>query len=270
MPLHETDIGHIETREWGDGPELIVLLHAAASSPHALARFAESLARPGRRVIAPMHNRYGQTDYPASDNPIDCHIAVAAACLDLYLADRQIVIGHSMGGLVALLLCLRESRPDALVLYEPIVPDILDRNDPDDMAARDWDRGLVFDIAAKLEAGDPEPGIAAFVEGWNEMTWQAIPEAARQKLIDAAPVFAAETCAVQDYTIDRQALAAMSTPPLILYGSKSPELIHRMTKRLADHIPQSRRVALDGLRHMGPVTKPDLVAAAIEAYLQNP
>ena len=46
-------IGDVEMLEIGDGPELVLLLHAAAQNPRAMAGLAKRLATPGRRILVP-------------------------------------------------------------------------------------------------------------------------------------------------------------------------------------------------------------------------
>jgi pimeloyl-ACP methyl ester carboxylesterase len=267
MPLHDTPAGTLETREWGDGPELLLLLHAAASSPQALARLAEALQRPGRRIVAPMLNGYGRTAMRQDENPVLSHVAAAEACIDLFPSEQRIVLGHSMGGLVALLLALRGTLPDAMVLYEPIVIAALNPDDPEDAAARDWDRALVNDLGEKLAAGNTEAGVAAFVEGWNETSWNAIPEAARQRLVASGPLLAAETRAVHDCAVEPESFVRVKVPVLLLQGTQSPVLASRIMTGLLRRLPRVRRTILAELGHMGPALKPTPVAGAVEDFL---
>jgi len=269
MPLHDTPAGPVETREWGDGPELVVLLHAAASSPQALAGLAERLARPERRVIAPMLNGYGRTAIAGAGDSLEAHVAVAAACSGFYPATRRIVFGHSMGGLIALLRAMRDGPPDALILYEPIVVGALNRVDPEDAAALEWDGTLVRELGEKLAEGDGESGVAAFVEGWNETRWAAIPEAARARLAAAASTLAAETRAVHDCSIDATAWDRVTAPVLLLQGTISPPLVSRIMTGLLRRLPRVRRTVLAELGHMGPALRPAPVAAALEDFLRR-
>lgn len=269
MPLHETPDGTVETLEWGEGPEQIILLHAAASSPHALTGFAECLARPDRRIIAPMLNGYGGTQMRTTGGPIEDHLTVAAACLDLYPADRRVVLGHSMGGLVALLSALRRDPLDALILFEPIVIGVLDFDDAEDRAACAWDRTIVRDFGSFVAAGEPERGIAAFVEAWNEFPWDAIPDAVRARLVGAAPRLAAETHAVGEQEVELGALAKFSAPVLLLQGSTSPALPSRVIRRLAQQLRDVECMTLNELGHMGPIMVPTAVADAFETFLSQ-
>lgn len=244
--------------EWGEGDEIVVLLHAAAAGPTSLAGLARALARPGRRVVAPALAGYSRTAPPPGD-PLDAHVAVVNACLDLLPAGRRMVFGHSMGGLVAL---LAAPAVEAMVLYEPITLGLLRDDDAEDRAARAWDREIVGFLAAAVARGQPEPGVARFVAAWNELAWDALPPAARQRLLDAAPRLAAEVRAGSDRALP---LDRIRCPVRMLQGGKSPPITHRMTMRLGAALPDGHRVILPPCGHMGPVQAATMVAAAFPA-----
>ena len=119
------------------------------------------------------------------------------------------LIGHSMGGLVALLAALDGVPADALVLYEPIVLDCLDMNDPVDSAARAWDAERVDKLRDGVAGGDPEAGVKAFIEAFNEVSWSDLPATLRADLVSKAAVLAAETRAAPLVELDRSKLAAL-------------------------------------------------------------
>src|SRR5579859_2937997 len=118
MPVYHTALGDVEMLEWGDGPELLVMLHAAAAGPQSLAALAALLMRPGLRIVAAALNRYGATAMRDEADRVQAHVDVLRATLQLYPAERRTLFGHSMGGLIGL---LEAASFDAITLYEPIV-----------------------------------------------------------------------------------------------------------------------------------------------------
>lgn len=258
MPVLTTPIGPIETLQWGDGPTLVLLLHAAAAGPGSLSGLAKALARPDRTIVAPALHGYGATSVVCPGDRMDAHVAVTRTCLDAYPAGRRVVFGHSMGGLVAL---LAAPPVDAMVLYEPITLGLLRDDDPDDRAERAWDLGIVGALERSVAAGDPEAGIRVFVEAWNELSWPALPASVRVRLIAAAPALAEEIRNGADRPLP---VDAVRVPLLILQGARSPAITARMTARLRDAVPGSRRVVLKGCGHMGPVQAVGVVVDAIE------
>lgn len=261
MPVYHTPNGPVESLEWGEGDEVFVLAHAAAAGPGALSGLAKALARPGRRIIAPALNFYGGTALQTPGGQVAGHAAAIEAILDA--VPVSLLFGHSMGGLAALL--TRHPVP-RLVLYEPILTGLLREDDPDDLAARAWDRAINAEFDRRFAAGDAEGAIAAFVEAWNETRWTDLPEAARSRLITAAASLGRDMHDVSFFALEPDAIAARENS-LLLRGTRSPPITARMTARLAAAFPAAHTAVLDGCGHMAPVLNPGRVAAAITDWL---
>lgn len=153
MPLLETSDGQIETIEWGNGNELVVLLHASASGPQTLSAFAKELSKRDRKVVAPALSGYGKTGLTDSMSPITANLILTRHVLCAHGSKARILFGHSMGGLIALLSTLHaedmDAPVDALILYEPILPSLLVRRSTDDAAALSWDRAVIAALDAR-------------------------------------------------------------------------------------------------------------------------
>jgi len=271
VPSYRTDTGQIEVLEWGDGPELWVLLHAAATGPRGFTGLAEALARPHRRIVAPALQRYGATSVVEDGGRLAAHMAVAAWCLARYPAGRRVLFGHSMGGLIALMLAGADepagAAVDSLVLYEPIALACLDPDDPVDRAEREWDRRLIADFARRMAEGNPEAGIAGFINAWNETAWDSLPASGRARLIQAAADILTD---IQDDGAGRLAPERIAAGTLTLWGAESPPIMTRIRDRLRTRLRRETSVVLDGAGHMAPLLAPVAVAAAIEAWLIRP
>lgn len=277
MTVHETAIGRIELLRTGSGANTAILLHAAASGPRALFKLGAALSGESSdwQAIMPALNGYGGSALPEAkaDDPFAAHLRVAKWAFEEARREgtggKRMLIGHSMGGLVALLAALDGVPADALVLYEPIVLDCLDMNDPVDSAARAWDAERVDKLRDGVVGGDPEAGVKAFIEAFNEVSWSDLPATLRADLVSKAAVLAAETRAAPLVELDRSKLAALSIPVLILQGERSPPVTHRMTLRLAEAIPYAVRRILPGVGHMGPALSPAAIAAELIPFLKN-
>ena len=199
MPVYHTAYGAVEMLEWGEGPELLVMLHAAAAGPQSLAALAALLARPGRRVLAPALNRYGATVIRDETDRVKAHVDVLRATLEVHAAERRLLFGHSMGGLVGL---LGAAAFDAMVLYEPIVVACVE-----DRRLVEWDRAIV-------ERAD----IGAFVSAWNGTPWEALPDGVRARLTAMAPMLIADMRAVSYYAMDVERLARYGDTSAVVAG----------------------------------------------------
>ena len=266
MPVYHTDAGTVETLEWGDGPELLVLLHAAAAGPQSLSALAALLQRPGRRIVAPALNRYGATAMHDEADRVGAHFDVLRACLALCPAERRVLFGHSMGGLIGLLGACNGLPMNAVVLYEPIVTACLRRDHSDEAVLLEWDRSILAQVEQSLAQGDPAAGMAAFVDAWNEVPWASLSTTARARLAAGAQQLAADMHDVSHYALPVEVLCR--APGLILLqGKLSPPITHAMTSRLAASLPGAQRVLVPGCGHMGPVYEPAALADIVSGFL---
>ncbi len=251
----------------GDGPGLIVLLHAAGSGPRALDRFARALASPGWATLAPAFERGARSMIDATaDAPFAEAVAFANTLIERHPGRPRLLFGHSMGGLVALNAALAGAPADALVLYEPIVLSLLDPGDPEDCAAQTWDASCIADFRASMAAANPEEGVRRFIEAYGDLPWDALPQAARSALVARADSLLAEAEATNAATLDRASLAGLPMPVLLLRGARSPGVLGRMARRLAATLPAAQATTITDAGHMGPVTHAREVAETISRW----
>ena len=275
MPLNPSTIRDVEVLTYGDGDQVVMLLHASATGPRALARLAHALRQANRRVLAPALSGYGSkaAQAPSSDCNTKRNVAIATGVLDDVIARRRIVFGHSMGGLVALKCALDQQRKgralDAVILFEPIVHDVLDPGSEQDAAALNWDRDIISALARAVRNGDAEGGVRVFVEAWNETNWPDLPAGARKQLIASAENLVAETAAMPGGGPGPAELADLSTPCLLLRGDRSPAFTRLVLARIAAAIPNAHEMVLSGHGHMAPVSAPSCVAEHIADFLDQ-
>ncbi len=231
----------------------------------AKVRQTASAAR--RWLIALALAGYGATPLPGTDVDLTArNRRIAAAVLTRTKAVRRVVVGHSMGGLIALAVAL-DHPPDALVLYEPILHGVLDPAVPAEAAALAWDRKAIAGLAGGIAAGTPEAGVAGFVEAWNETPWRRLPAAARTQLVVAARTLDREAATLPGHAPSLAALARLATPALLLRGATSPDFSLLGAAHAARALPAGHLIDLPACGHIAPVTAAETVAAAIETYL---
>ena len=262
MPIIETEFGAVDFLEYGEGDDLVLLLHAAATGAGSLAKLGQRLAQlTGARVVVPALSGYGESRVSGVENPIAGHLAIAGWALNLRPAARRFVFGQSMGGLIALRLAgLEDGGLAGLALYEPMVFDALDPNDDQDMAWRKWDRDLVETMKRALGTSEFEVAVSAFIEAWNEAPWHLLPEPAKREILKDPERLVAETMSVNVGGLD---LDAIDCPLLLLGGGQSPELASRIIERLAQRFLKTVRRRFEGFGHMGPVRHPETIARCL-------
>jgi pimeloyl-ACP methyl ester carboxylesterase len=157
------DVGAVRLtyRVWGDeGAPPMVLLHGLTASGANWAPVAPVLAS-RYRVHAPDLRGHGTSDWPG-EYSFDALVADVVGFLDALALPRVVLVGHSMGGVVAHLLASRyPDRVAALVLEDPPPPVPLHRPVPTEAP-----KGTpVYDFAARLavlrQVNAPDPAWAA-------------------------------------------------------------------------------------------------------------
>ena len=272
MPLFETDIGTIDCTQSGEGGERIIALHCAGSGPGSLTTLATSLQTPGRMVIVPALNGYAHTKVSGTD-AIAEHVAVVNWVVNHYAngATSVSLFGHSMGGLVALLVAQAQSSCDNALVYDPIAPNVLDTSDETDNAALTWDREIVITLRDAVASGEHERGVSQFIEAWNDTPWHRLPEPIRKALIRSAPHLAREIYSLSYQDLhdlgDAQARSARSIT--LLTGESSPLVAGRMVARLAERFPDADVVKIAAAGHMYPVTHGKQLATRIDRALER-
>lgn len=256
--------------EMGDGPDVAVLLHAAGSGPKALEKLGAALCPALGRVRIPSFYRGGHLQIEPHAGGLRAPVALAAALASRdpdAAGARRIFVGHSMGGLIALLAMLQGAACAAAVVYEPIVLSLLDDGDLEDRAARAYDAAVIDDMQAALADGDLERGVARFIEAYGEHPWPRLPPRVREDLTNRAPELLAQALATNATRLDEAGLRRLDTPVLVLHGSRSPDVTTRMARRLVALMPNARLGCVEGAGHLGPASQPQAVAAAIVDFL---
>lgn len=259
---HPTDllIGH------GAGPGLAVMLHAAGSSPRALDRLAKHLAGQAWSTLAPALVRDGASLAVGAPVFRDA-IGLVRSLLDRPTRGSKLLFGHSMGGLIALKAVIGGVKVDALVLYEPIVLALLDRQDAQDQIARAWDADVLHDFQRHMALDDARAGLARFVDAYGDVAWRDLPGPVQSELTVRAPRLLTEAEATHMAELAPADVARLDLPVLILQGSRSPAVLGRMVKRLGVLLPHADIVTIDGAGHMGPISAAAMVGDEIGAFL---
>ena len=243
--------------ELGARGEPWCLMHAAGAGPRSLRSLGKVLATSNRHVLIP--ELYPS---PSDDVPVHAYARLAAR---LFERAPGGLFGHSMGGLSALLAAINGARLRRLILYEPIVLSLLDPFNAAESDAYEWDAKVVRTLNESVLSGQPEKGVACFVDAWSETRWEDLSAAMRAHLVASADTLARETRATSSVLLANAQLRAMSVPTLILQGSKSPAITQHMSARLAQILPNAEMRQVDGAGHMGPVLMGGQIAHLIDA-----
>jgi pimeloyl-ACP methyl ester carboxylesterase len=254
-------------RDAGSGTG-VVCLHSNASSSSQWRGLMELLA-PRFRVLAP--DSYGAGKSPEWPSDRQISLADEVALIEPVLRDAGsplTLVGHSYGAAIALRAALESpARIRTLVLYEPTLFSLLDAEAPPPNAA-DGIRQAVADAALALDRGDRDRAAEAFIDYWmGEGAWQRMPEPRRQPIAASAVNVRRWKHALFTEPTPLHAFRSLEVPVLFLLGGRTTASARGVARLLLAALPQVEVVEFEELGHMGPVTDPERVNAAIARFV---
>jgi pimeloyl-ACP methyl ester carboxylesterase len=246
----------------------VVCLHANASSSGQWRGLLDRLATTFH-AFAPDSYDAGRSPAWGSDRVIRLQDEVSLIEPVLQAAGSPLrLVGHSYGGAIALMTALANpSSIRSLVLYEPTLFSLIDadRGVPNDA---DGIREVVAASATALDQYDRNRAAEIFVDYWtDEGSWRRTPPQ-RQ-----APIAAAITNvrrwghALFTEPTPLKSFRSLTMPVLYMVGARSTQSALGVARLLTATLPRVEVMTFEQLGHMGPVTHPDAVNAAIEQFL---
>ena len=264
----ETKGGDRFYREAGAG-EPIVLLHCSSGSSGAWALVMNHLGQ-DYRVLAPDLLGYGRSAPWPRDAVLvpDGELGAVEALLDVAGRPAHLV-GHSYGGTVALHAARRFPRRVAsLILIEPVAFQLLRRADEPD----GWREiaALAERHVALLGEGRDAAAAEAFVTYWTgPKAWQQMPDAARDSVVRTAAKVGAEWRLMFAAEDDRDAIAMIVAPTLLICGGRTRTPARRVVEVLRRALPHALHHEIAGAGHMSPLTHPANIAEAIRRHANS-
>lgn len=253
--------------EAGAGDTAVLLLHGVGGGRAIWGAQGsgtlQALADAGFHALAIDFPGYGDSAAPTGVS-LDAFCEAVSATLERTRAARVVLVGHSMGGMVAQEFAARRPQQvQGLVLA--CTSALFGKADGD------WQRNFLRERLAPLDAGLGMAGMAdALLSG---LLSPAAPAAAR----DAAralmarvpePTYRAALAAIAGFD-RRAALAALQVPTLLLAAEHDrtapPEVMQRMAQRIAG----SRFVCLGGAGHIANLEAPAAFNAALTGFLHD-
>jgi pimeloyl-ACP methyl ester carboxylesterase len=235
-----------------------VLLHGISSSATPFGPVLARLARHVRRVVAPDYPGHGFTPAPAGTLTPEGLLGAMTGVLDALIDEPAIVVGNSLGGLLALHYAIaRPERVRALVLMSPGGAPSTDAEWSALKGAFDFDSragGLAF-LARVYHR---TPLIAHLVA--HELSASTGRRVVRD-LLDAA---------TNEHAPTPEALAALPMPVLLVWGQSERLLPDSHLDYYARHLPQRTVVERpEGYGHCAHVDQPGRVAARIVSFARE-
>lgn len=257
IPLH-----YVEHGVGGIGP--VILLHGFPLLGAMWDEFIPALADRYHLVVPDLRG-HGATDVPPGPFLMADYAADVLALMDRVGAPTATLVGLSMGGYITMeVLAQAPERVRAAVLADTRAPG-------DDTEARRQSR------AAQIEAIRSE-GLGRFADitlprMFSQSAFSSRPdlvERFRQTILRQRPeavIAAAQGIAARANMLD--ALRGVTCPTLILVGSEDVATTPADAEQLAEAIPDSSLVVLQGAGHMSNWEAPEAFNQAVRAFLDR-
>lgn len=266
---YRTKRGRLSTLQAGTGKPL-VLLHGLGGTKASFLPTVAALAPAGRRVIAVDLPGFGDSAKPlgaAYDAPFFSR--AVKALLDELEVERTDLLGHSMGGRVALEFAMfAPERLDRLILQTPSMAWLRERT---------WAPWLRW-IRPELGVIQPAPRVVveAFVKriipgGDSSFAAAGIDEFLRSYLTPrgrAAFYAAARKIYMEDPERFWTELRDLAVPAMFVWGTRDPLVPAAFEKHVREAVPSARHVVLE-CGHIPQIERPRELHAAIARFLDR-
>jgi pimeloyl-ACP methyl ester carboxylesterase len=246
------------------------------------------------RVIVPLGARYRVIAYsrryatpnapipPDTDDPLPVHADDLVAVTE-FAGEPVHLVGHSLGGFIALLAALR--RPDrirSLTLIEPpVIPLYLDIPPTPagilSMLLRAPRAGLtilrfaattIVPATQAFKRGDDRAAVDAFGNGvLGKARYVALPPDRRKIVWENRLPERAQLLGVGYPSLDDDEIAAFDRPVLLVQSAEGPEIFKLLIRRLDELLPNSRVETISGASHIVPEDAPVAFSAMLTSFL---
>ncbi len=253
--------------EQGQGDTAVVLLHGVGGGHAAFSVTLPVLAQAGYRVVAWDAPGYGDSALaPADDGPLSmAHMARALLRLVRHLgAKRTVVVGHSMGGMIAQEACFAQPGAlDGLVLFATSAAF--------GKPGGDWQRAFLQSRFAALDAGLGMAGLApVLVGGMLALGASAHTHAAAVNLMSTVPEATYRAALAAIVAFNRlENLPRINMPVLCLACDEDKTAPPAVMEKMAEKIPEGAYQCLAHAGHLGNMEQPEAFNAAVLGYLQR-
>lgn len=261
----------MELEDAGSGARPFVLVHGFTGSRDDFREHVPALARAGRTIALDQRGHGGSTNTGREeDYTLDGLVADLAAAFDALDLARVDLLGHSLGGMVALRFALAHpERVASLVLM--------------DTSARPMPLPIPDAVRSALRKLVTEQGVQAMLPGMRQRPPEQVPPSLRrsieqmgadvfweriQRKLEAMDPVAWDTLlrVLGDHEPAADRLGEIRCPTLVLVGAEDAPFL-APADELERGIPSARRVTIPDAAHSPQLENPPAWASAIRAHL---
>lgn len=221
----------------------VVLVHGSMDSAASFGALENRLDE--TEVLRYDRRGYGRSATPADAASFSAHVDDLIAVLD---SAPAIVVGHSLGGVIALAASVREPRlVHRVLVYEPPMPWL------------PWWPPL--ELPSDQETA--RKAAEAFLRGhMGDRRWEELPADRRADFLQAAPTWA-EELRTATHGAPPFRFGQIRVPVTSVYGTASDDRHIRAAHEVAANVSGARLEHIDGGDHQAHRTRPEAFAAII-------
>lgn len=256
-----TDVGVPAYLERGTGSTALVFLHGIGGGQGAWPHQIDHFATRGYRTVAWDMPGYGDSATIAPYTMGGAADALARL-VDRLGAKRNIIVGHSLGGMVAQEFAgAHPARCHGLVLFA--TSPAFGKSDGD------WQRDFVAARLKPLDAGQSMATVAAALVPAMLGEHPAPDARSRAESLMARVPPATYRSALQALCgFDRREwLARIAVPTLVLAGERDPNAPAAVMRKMSERIPHARYVEIAGAGHLANLERAGEFNAILENFL---
>jgi pimeloyl-ACP methyl ester carboxylesterase len=269
MPVIRAGAFNLDYTDTGSGPA-VVLVHSSASG-YRQWRLLTEVLQARYRVIAVNLFGYGKTSpWPGMRSLTAADQAELVVTAAELAPGPVTLVGHSLGGVVALEAAVKLSRRvRAVVTFEPILLGHLKVHGPAD--AYDEIAAVARRFNELARPGGWNAAGEWFVDYWSGPgTWAAMPDERKQNLCAMLPALAHEWGMATTGIRPLEGWSAITASVHLIYAQRTRTPTRAIMKLLARSYPDWHVHAVPAGGHMAPLARPDLVNPLIAAIIDRP
>ena len=208
-----------------------------------------------RRIIILDLRGHGQSDKPRGKYSITQFSDDLHALMKNLDVEKAIIIGHSLGGMVALRFTLDyQDMVDKLVLIDSTAK-----------PASSFGRRLLLSLSKSLMDISYRSFLKIYVSRYSDLEDLDLEEVVTRLL--QTPKHITKSCfaAIAGFNVTSE-LAKIRVPTLIIHGGESSTPVV-LAKYMNQHIPNAELIIIEGAGHASPKENPEKIWKAIEKFI---
>ena len=254
------------------GGEPVVMIHGGFQDYRMWLPFMPALARSQRVIAYSRRNHHPNRSDPAGmpDFAVEEHAEDLARLVTALGLGPVHLVGHSSGAWTTLFFASRYPQlVRSMAIVEPPAASLLTSSAEDQQALKTFMAGLGQALAA-LKARDDHSAVRLFADAvGGPGTYERRTAEQKRMMLDNIAAHVADATAQRQRPSFSCAMAQrIHAPVLLVTGTRSPAFFHRIADRLADCLPNERRVAIAS-SHTVPAENPAAFQRELAAFLHE-